>query len=221
MARHCPMQQECPKCKGAHCGLLHSDSFKAAQAPKDATQEPETRTQEEKKVNAVKSVVYQRRQAEDCVASVPLISLTAVKKEAGMERTKPFYALIDTGADTSLCTRELVEELFGWNPEESINIKFLEKDSEDYPCMKQPLVLQYGNEENVALQDIPFVDAKLPYHQCIPNPSILQKYGLSEETFPAVSGDHRRVDMIFGANDMRKLQILKNCEWKDSELLNH
>ena len=48
MARHCPVQQECPKCKGAHCGLLHSDSFKAAQAPKDATQEPETRIQEEK-----------------------------------------------------------------------------------------------------------------------------------------------------------------------------
>ena len=75
------MQQECPKCKGAQCGLLHSDSFKAPQAPKDATQEPETRTLGEKKVHAVKSVVYQRRQAEHCISSVPLISLTAVKKD--------------------------------------------------------------------------------------------------------------------------------------------
>ena len=70
---------------------------------------------------------------------------------------------------------------------------------------------------NVALQDIPFVDTKLPYHQCIPSPSILLKYGLSEETFPVVSGDRRREDMIFGVNVMRKLQILQNCEWKDSE----
>ena len=170
-----------------------------------------------KKVNAVKPVVYQCRQAEDCIASVPLISLTAVKKEARTERTKPLYALLDAGADTSLCTRELAEDLFGWNPEESISIKFLEKDSEDYPCMKQPLVLQHGNGGNVALQDIPFVDTKLPYHQCIPSPSILLKYGLSEETFPVVSGDRRREDMIFGVNVMRKLQILQNCEWKDSE----
>ena len=29
--------------------------------------------------------------------------------------------------------------------------------------------------------------------------------------------DGRRVDMIFGANDMQKWQILENCEWKDSE----
>jgi len=217
LARHCTTnKKECPKCKGGHNKLLHSESSESTANHRDRDAKPEPKEQSDRNINAVKSVTYERKRVDDCIASVPLIALTAIKEEAGKNRMRPFYALLDTGADTSLCTRELADELFGWRPEDSISIQFLEKDVESYPCMKRQLVLKYGNGGNVALQDVPFVNTKLPYHQCIPDRSILEKNGLAEDCFPVISGN-RRIDMIVGAQDMRKLQLLEKCEWKDNE----
>ena len=59
----------------------------------------------------------------ECNASVLLIASTAVKNDADEQAADiPFYALVDTGADTSLCTRKLAEKLFGWKTKDEISI---------------------------------------------------------------------------------------------------
>ena len=105
-----------------------------------------------------------------CNASVPLIALTAVRNDADEQAADIlFYALVDTGADTSLCTRELAEKLFGWKPKDEISIQFLEKAAERYPCMKQTLRLRYDKTKIVELNQISFIDTVLPYKECIPS----------------------------------------------------
>ena len=85
-----------------------------------------------------------------------------------------FYALVDTGADTSLCTRELAEKLFDWKPKDEISIQFLEKAAERYPCMKQTLRLRYDKTKIVELNQISFIDTVLPYKECIPSDQVFK-----------------------------------------------
>ena len=48
-----------------------------------------------------------------------------------------FYALVDTGADVSMCSKDLVEKMFRWNPEDSISIDFPNKKAKKYQYMKK------------------------------------------------------------------------------------
>ena len=57
--------------------------------------------------------------------SVPIMALTAVKERQKDIKEIAFYALVDTGADVSICTRDLAGKMFRWTPEDSIGISFL------------------------------------------------------------------------------------------------
>ena len=144
-----------------------------------------------------------------------MIALTAVTNDADEEAADiPFYALVDTGADTSLCTRELAEKLFGWKPKDEISIQFLEKAAESYPCIKQTLRLRYDKTKIVELNQISFIDTVLPYKECIPSDQVLRKFDLPEECFPVIQNE-RRIDMILGAQDMRQFKLLETCKWQE------
>ena len=123
-----------------------------------------------------------------------------------------FCALLDTGADIGLCTRQLAEKLWKWDPKDKVNIKFLEKSPKCFPCMTQTLHLK-DSDNSVTLQNIPSIDVRLPYHQYIPSQETLKKYSLLDECFPITE---RRVDMILGARDMRKLKVFECCVWEEN-----
>ena len=79
-------------------------------------------------INTVQTNNKREVKNSECNASVPLIALTAVTNVADEQAADiPFYALVDKGADTSLCTRVLAEKLFGWKPKDEISISFLKK----------------------------------------------------------------------------------------------
>ena len=115
-----------------------------------------------------------------------------------------------------MCTRELGDELFGWNPRHTIDISFLDKDPEQHVRMRRSLTLKYGSERTVSIDDLHFIDAKLPYRQCIPDSETLSKYELTSQCFPTVEGE-RRIDMILGARKIRKFHVLNECRWKKCE----
>ena len=149
-------------------------------------------------------------------ASVPLMHLTAIKTQASEKVEVPFYALVDTGANTTICNRKLAERLFGWDSRASISIKFLEQTPEDHQCMNRTLCLKSGSTSVVELPGVPFIDAKLPYSDCILNDELLGMYRLQQH-HSRVLQDERRVDMIFGAKDLRKFRVLETCVWQESD----
>ena len=151
----------------------------------------------------------------DCPASVPLMVLKAVKTNSKPETSIPFYALLDTGADSSICTKELAEELFGWKPKERISIQFLEETPKSYPCMKKSLCLKHGEETLVKLDKVTFIDKTLPYKECVPGKEEFERHDLPQGCFPVLPG-RRRIDMILGTKDMRRFRLWETCSWKES-----
>ena len=144
------------------------------------------------------------------------MALTAVKRNPESEKVEDvvkFHALVDTGADTRICTRELAESLFEWNPEDKITIQFLEKQSDEYDCMHETLTVRQGDGKIVDIPNISFIETTLPYKESIPNQEIIAQYDLWKHDFPILNGEPR-VDMILGAQEIRKFKIFEECTWK-------
>jgi len=157
LARHCPQKTRCEKCQGGHSQLLHLEHKDHVQS---CLREQVHQHMANGKLNAINShllidhinKIAPNVDFAESEASVLLIALTALKNGDGDSMIEiPFYALLDTGVDTSICTRELAEELFGWTPNDKISIQFLEKASENYNCMKQTLRLKYGDNRMVTI----------------------------------------------------------------------
>ena len=109
LARNCEAKQYCNKCQGRHSVLLHME----AQPNQEDVSEGSAHLSH---INAVETKMNREFVDSDCPASVPLMVLKAVKTNSKPETSIPFYAFLDTGADSSICTKELAEELFGWKP---------------------------------------------------------------------------------------------------------
>ena len=147
--------------------------------------------------------------------SVPIMALTAVKERQKNIKEIVFYALVDTGADVSICTKDLAEKMFRWSPEDSIIISFLNEKAKKYQCMKKTLQLKYGESDTVSIPDVAFIDIKLPYSQCVPDKWLAKEHGYSGDYCHAVH-EKRSVDMILGAKDWRKFQVLEKCRWNNA-----
>ena len=140
LARNCEAKQYCNKCQGRHSVLLHLE----AQPNQEDVSEGSAHLSH---INAVETKINREFVDSDCPALVPLMVLKAVKTNSKPETSIPFYALLDTGADSSICTKELAEELFGWKPKERVSIQFLEETPKSYPCMKKSLCLKHGDDD--------------------------------------------------------------------------
>ena len=57
--------------------------------------------------------------------SVPITALAGVKERQKDIKKFVFYALVDTGADVSIFTKDLIEKIFKGSPEGSISIYYL------------------------------------------------------------------------------------------------
>ena len=147
--------------------------------------------------------------------SVPIMALTAVKERHKNIKEIACYALVDTGADVSICTKDLAENMFRWSPEDSISISFLNEKAKRYQCMKKTLRLKYGENDTVNIPDVAFIDMKLPYSQCVPDKWLAKEYGYSVDHCH-VAHEKRSVDMTLGAKDLRKFQVLEKCRWNNA-----
>ena len=85
--------------------------------------------------------------------------------------------------------------------------------------MKQTLKLRYGETNVVEMCDVPFVNIKLPYTQCIPDREVLQEHGFSDDSCQVVKGE-RRIDMILGTPDIRRFPLMETVKWSDSSPFN-
>ena len=88
------------------------------QSKQESVKSSSINSQPNGKINTVKGIEKGYIDERDCSSLVPLMALTAVKRNPESEKVEndiKFYALVDTGADTSICTRELAESLFKWN----------------------------------------------------------------------------------------------------------
>ena len=223
LARNCPTGKLCSKCQGSHSDLLHLERKKESTTSpnekenlEDLEKNSNSGTKTVRRVNIARDSGRTQSLEKEYFASVPLMRLTAIKTQGSEKVEVPFYALVDTGADTTICNRELAERLFEWDPRASISIKFLEQTPEDHLCMNRTLCLKSGSTGVVELHDVPFIDAKLPYSDCIPSDELLGMYGLQQHHSHVVQ-DERRVDMIFGAQDLRKFRVLETCVWQESD----
>ena len=210
----CLTKNRCVVCQGAHSKLLHlpvespkrppprSNNLSKQESVKSST----INSQPNGKINAAKRKAKECTDEPDCSSLVPLMALTAVKRNPESEEVEDdvkFYALVDTGADTSICTRELAESLFEWNPEHKITIQFLEKQPDEYNCMRETLPVRQGDGRIVDIPNISFIETTLPYKEGIPNQEIIAQYDLWKHDFPILNGEPR-VDMILGAQEIRK-----------------
>ena len=207
-ARYCNHKQPCEKCKGGHTELLHLKAIlqgSPATSRKANENKSDQRSREESCINVARYPQDEQPPPLQFTASVPLIALTAIKNSADKTESNNevvFYALLDAGADVSIA-----ESLYGWTLSDTIGIRFLEKSPDEYYCMKRTLRLKYGESQTVELHDVPFIDARLPYSQCIPDQAVLDKYGLTDDCFSWLQR-RQRVDMILGAQDIRRFQVL-------------
>ena len=75
--------------------------------------------------------------------------------------------------------------------------------------------MKYGDFDFVKLSNVPFVETKLPYSECVPSNDLLDEYGLNGAQL-CLDNVERRVDMILGSSDLRKFKEFETCVWKNS-----
>ena len=123
----CLTKSRCVICLGAHSKLLHLPVESPKRPPprfndqskQESVKSSSINSQPNGKINTVKGIEKGYIDEPDCSSLVPLMALTAVQRNPESKKVEndiKFYALVDTGADTSICTRELAEPLFKWNP---------------------------------------------------------------------------------------------------------
>ena len=92
-------------------------------------------------------------------------------------------------------------------------MRFLEKQSDEYDCMRETLSVRQGAGKIVDISNISFIETTLPYKEDIPNLDLTAKYDLWKHDFSILNGEER-VDMILGAQKIRKFLIFEECTWK-------
>ena len=220
----CLTKSRCVICQGAHSKLLHLPVESPKRPPprsndqskQESVKSSTINSQPNGKINAAKGKAKECTDEPDCSSLVPLMALTAIKRNPESEEVEndvKFHALVDTGADTSICTRELAESLFEWNPEHKITIQFLEKQPDEYNCMRETLPVRQKDGKIVDIPNISFIETTLPYKEGIPNQETIAKYDLWKHGFPILKGEPR-VDMILGGQEIRKFKIFEECTWK-------
>ena len=161
LAKCCTKKSPCVKCKGRHTELLHQEKRNISHAiTSNNSKEGERRNETKNAIpdcslNTAEDLTTKSPAGSDCAASVPLMELTALTKSDNDHPSEEitFCALLDTGAYISLCTRQLAEKLWKWDPKDKVNIKFLENLPECFPCMTQTLHLKHS-DNSVKLQSI-------------------------------------------------------------------
>ena len=218
--RDCPelSTSSCGKCQGKHNTLLHlpnKDKNKGNNAENNQKRNDFKKDSEKTSVNV--GIVGANERQSDETATVPIMALEAVQYENGrVKKIVPFYALLDTGAERTLCTKFLAKKLYGWDPTEKSELQFLEGDPKTYGCMKRPIHLKLSASTNVIpMQEVIFLDTKLPFSGGIPDTNVLQKHKASHAKFPIIAGN-RRIDMIMGAPHINKFGIFFNTKWAET-----
>ena len=174
--------------------------------------------QQNGEINAARKKEKKRTDRLYISSLVPLIALPAVKKNLEREEVEDgvkFYALLDTGTDTSICIQELTEFLFERNPEHKIAIQFLEKQPNKYDCMRETLPVRQGDGKivDIPVLNISFMETALSYKKGTSNQEIIEKYDLLKLDFPILSGEPR-IDMILGTQEIRKFKVFEKCTSK-------
>ena len=127
-ARDCSEKRPCSKCQRRHSDFLHQERQKISVTTSGNNNINEVEGKKEIKTEVSTSRINTARYCdqhqipnEAFVASVPLIALTTVKQSNSSSVEVPFFALVDTGADSTICTRELAEILYEWDPRGKIS----------------------------------------------------------------------------------------------------
>ena len=125
LAKYCSEKQSCSICQGGHSELLHQQKLS-----NNKFGEPQPLRNEDKgnqrlvhqdvvdldvmdgNLNAARPVKDDGTIEQQFEASMPIMALTAVKERQKNIKEIVFYALVDTGADVSICTKDLAEKMF-------------------------------------------------------------------------------------------------------------
>ena len=219
--RYCTAETSapCEKCGSKlHHTLLHVDSDGKRDKSKTAKVRKGTSSNQSK--DAVKLGIVGNKPGEpEEGATVPIMALQAVtySSDGKFSKCVPFYALLDTGAETTLCSRKLAEKLFGWRPEDSINLQFLDGKPKKFQCMTKHLYLKaISSQRIVTMQDTVFLDSQLPCGQSIPSRDTLKQYPQVQGKFPIIAGS-RKIDMILGAPHIHQFGLFFETTWVKTE----
>ena len=190
-----------------------SSANKSKDSSKEKSNTPKTETV---RTPVTVNIVGASERQLDEVATVPIMALEAVQYDNGrVKKIVPFYALLDTGAERTLCTKYLAKKLYGWDPSDTSQLQFLEGEPKTYSCMKMPLQLKLASSSNVIpMREVIFLDTKLPYSESIPDREILETHQASNAKFPVITGN-RRIDMIMGAPHINEFGIFFNTKWSE------
>ena len=134
----CGSKHVCSVCKKLHHTLLHLKKEAAGsrspkggnrkfQNNKEATKHNKSQEEEVTEVVAVGSPDEDMDSNDEDYAVPPIMILTAVERseEGLITKRVPFYALLDSGAEKSICTRELAMKFGKWEPNRKQRIKVL------------------------------------------------------------------------------------------------
>ena len=81
---------------------------------------------------------------------------------------------------------------------------------------EKTLQLNHGKSDTVIISDVAFIDMKLLCSQCVANKWLAKKHGCSVDYCHDTHKEHF-ADMILGAKDLRKFQVLEKCRrWNNA-----
>ena len=141
--RSCKDSGQCNKCQRFHHKLLHEEDYVQKQKSKGAS----TSSMQNKRLQSAKETIPDKVHSISMIervtnqkGQVALMTLTALKPNS---ETLSFYAAIDTGATTSLCSRNLAERLLGeWKCYENREYKMFNGSIAKCQIMLGPLELK-------------------------------------------------------------------------------
>ena len=164
--RSCKDRGQCNKCQRFHHKLLREKSYVNKQNSQDATTPSKQNKKSPSATETISDKVHSISMIERVTnqkGQVALMALTALKLNS---KFLDFYAVIDTGATTSLCSPNLAERLLReWKCHETREYKMFNGSITKCQIMPGPLELKITDGDINHVDSMTYVNQSLPFDE--------------------------------------------------------
>ena len=197
-------KEQCKKCSFPNHSLLHKQADNLAKILVGATATKKSCTKDNSSSSKTMGYLKGDQPSSDQIC---VMKMKAVARAAGGEPVS-FFAVIDTGATRTLCSRTLAKQLCGsWIANGVQEYKLFDGSSMYCNVMIDHLELQDTCGGTTRFEDITFVDRPLPFSEYLP----------VDDANPAT-----KVDMVVGGDlAWRYILCSQSLEWQSDKLASH
>ena len=162
--KYCKSDAICNKCNRIHHALLHEDIASKQEKDTNLASTKSVKAPVSGKVNSVGLVKTKDHSKEKERIAIMILTVVGKDHEHCIKSRNRIYAAIDTGATSTLCSRDLAETLLErWEPDGEKEYKLFNGSKMKCSFMKHAVELERSEGETTTLGSVTFIDHVLPF----------------------------------------------------------